>query len=541
MTTELMAPSAEPERRPAPVEGSRAALIVFVVAAVVGFFGYFVIGRHMYFFSDDWDFLARMSIRPHDLFKSHGGHLVALPAVTYRALYTVVGLRSYLPYMALSISAHVAVACLLRVVMRRAGVAPWIATVAAGLYLFFGAGGQDIVWAFQVTFSGAVMFGLVQMLCADHDGPIGRRDWWGLAAGLAAIVCSGVAVAMVLAVGVAVLIRRGWRPALLHTIPLGVLYGAWWWQSDHSQFIVRDADVLWRWDRHGFAALFNALGQIAFLGWLFAAMLVVGAFLACSQRGAKLARAELAASFALLIAAPPFLTLTGATRAALGIFGGGQSRYLDVMAVLFLPALAVAGDALARRWRYLAPVVVVLFLVGIPANLSKTTDTLPTARASRDYRRMMESLPRSQLATQVPRSVQPDPNNAPAVTIGWLLDGVKSGRLPGEGPRSPREEATDALRLSIAQTFGAPTRPPCTPLQTPVERQLEPGGSVVVGGSVALRLLEPDGTFSNWVVYGDSLRSGNGLHTLRAVRGPLQLTLRPQSSKRAILCGLVSG
>jgi hypothetical protein len=529
MTSALVRPSVEQERRPSPAKGSHAALVVFALAAVVAFFAYLVIGRHMWFFGDDWDFLAGRSIRPGDLFRSHGGHLVALPAFVYRVLYTVVGLRSYVPYMTLSILAHVAVACLLRVVMRRAGVAPWIATAAAGLYLFFGTGGQDIVWGFQITFVGAVVFGLVQMLYADHDGPIARRDWFGLAAGLVAILCSGVAVAMVAAVGLATLIRRGWRPALFHTIPLGVLYGAWWWHSDHSQFVVRNAEVLWRWDRHGFGALFDSFGQIAFLGWIFGTMLVVGAYFAWSQRGSKLARAELAAPFALLVAAPLFMTVTGATRAALGIFRGESSRYLDVLAALVLPALAVAGDALARRWRYLAPAVIVLFLLGIPANMTKTTDALPKAQATREYRRLIESLPRSKIATQVPRSVRPDPNNAPAVTIGWLIDSAKSGRLPGKGPRSAKEEATDALRLSIAETFGAPTRPPCTRLDTPVERHIERGGKLVVRGSVALQLLQSDGSLSNWVVLGDSLHAGQGLHTLTATTGPLTLYVGPSS------------
>ena len=64
------------------------------------------------------------------------------------------------------------------------------------------------------------MFGLVQLLLADHEGPIDRRDWLALLAGLAALMCSGVAIAMVLVVGIAMLLRRGWRIALLQTVPL---------------------------------------------------------------------------------------------------------------------------------------------------------------------------------------------------------------------------------------------------------------------------------------------------------------------------------
>ena len=54
------------------------------------------------------------------------------------------------------------------------------------MFVLFGAGAQDILWAFQITFTGALVFGLVQLLLADHDGPVDRRDWLGSVPG-----CSG--------------------------------------------------------------------------------------------------------------------------------------------------------------------------------------------------------------------------------------------------------------------------------------------------------------------------------------------------------------
>ena len=85
----------------------------------------------------------------------------------------------------------------------------------------------DILWPFQITYVGALVFGLTHLLLADHDGPFDRRDWLGLAAGAAGLMCSGVAIAMVVAVGVATLIRRGVRIAAVHTVPLGVAYVIW--------------------------------------------------------------------------------------------------------------------------------------------------------------------------------------------------------------------------------------------------------------------------------------------------------------------------
>lgn len=94
-------------------------------------------------------------------------------------MYSVFGLREYWPYQLIVISLHLTVAVLLRVVMRRAGVGPWLATICAGVFVLFGPGEDNILWAFQIGFAGALVLGIVQLLLADHDGPFNRRDWAG--------------------------------------------------------------------------------------------------------------------------------------------------------------------------------------------------------------------------------------------------------------------------------------------------------------------------------------------------------------------------
>jgi hypothetical protein len=64
---------------------------------------------------------------------------------------------------------------------------------------------------------------------------------------------------------------------------------------------------------------------------------------------------------------------------------------------------------------------------------------------------MLLSLPRVPVAKQVPRGVVPEQQLAHFVTIGWLLDGVASGRIPKPAHISAADEAMDALRLSFRQ------------------------------------------------------------------------------------------
>ena len=131
----------------------------------------------------------------------HNGHWVTLPILVYWLLFAIFKLHSYLPYRIVGVVVYFAVAALLLVVIRRAGVNPWIATAAASAFALFGSGWQNVLRPFQITFTGSLAFGLVQLILADHDGELDRRDRLGLLAGLIGLMTSGVAVVMVLIVG----------------------------------------------------------------------------------------------------------------------------------------------------------------------------------------------------------------------------------------------------------------------------------------------------------------------------------------------------
>ena len=148
------APSRTPISAPSG-PAARPALLVFAAVVAVAFVLYLVLGRHQYFYLDEWDFVVdRIPAGLDDLLRPHNEHWSTLPILAYRGLYGLFGLRTYVPYQLVSIVLHLTVAVLLLVVMRRAGVGPWIATAAASLFVLFGAGSQDIVWAFQMALTG---------------------------------------------------------------------------------------------------------------------------------------------------------------------------------------------------------------------------------------------------------------------------------------------------------------------------------------------------------------------------------------------------
>lgn len=519
--------------------GKRLTLAAFVFAEIAGAVVYVVNGRKVWFFGvfgDEWDFLAGRRLTLHDLLLRHGDHLVALPALTFRLLYEVVGLRSYLPYQLVAIGLHLLAAALLRIVMRRAGVNPWIATAAAALFVLFGSGSQDILIAFQITFTGALVLGLGQLLLADHDGPLDRRDALGLLAGFGCLLCSDVAIPLIATVGIAALLRRRWRAAALHTLPLAVAYLAWsahYGRAAHVSFrLGRVATSM----RISLSATFNALGRVPFFGWLVAAVLVAG--LVVAWRDARAAAdsggfRRLSPSIALAIGAILFAATLALTRFGLGSQFAASSRYLHVLAALLLPLIAAAADALARHRRVILVAVVALFLVGIPGNIAQIGKNIAPAIRYTQQRRVITTLPRLRLARSVPRSLHPTPSFAGEVTVGWLLDGVRSGRIPRSGLPTAVELSTDKLRLSLDQR-DSPRRSGCVLLRAQLERRLQPGESIGLRGTIAVQSIAADGSRSQPLPYGTSLLSTSTTHTLRDAAGPLTLHISPRSLGAAL-------
>lgn len=484
------------ERRVAPLDrASRAAALAFGAGETAALAFYLWVGRGIWFNGDEWDFLTNRSAGSlHDLFYPHSQHWSTIPILAYRFWWQVIGLRSYTPYLATVILLHLSVAALLRTVMRRAGVSAWVATATALVFAFFGSGWFDIIYGFQIGFCGALAFGLLAMIASDHDGPFDRRDLLGLLAGLASLMCSGVGVTMVIAVVVAVLIRRRWRMALAYALPLAAAYVAWFAAIGHQGYPppASPGQVL-HFAVSVVGSTFAALGHGQWVGALLAALLVAGGVVAWHDTATDRRRTGLAGPLGLLVGAVVFAIVTGIGRGApaLGSTGAqvGASRYLHVLAALLLPALALAADALIRHWRFAAPVVLVLLLVGVPGNVAVAVQHGRENRAVAAYfRPLILTVPRLPVAKLVPPDDHPDPYFDPVMTMAWLRSGVAQGRIPPPPSTvTPRDRADWTLELALEPTEHKASH--CTSEPLPTMLVLDRGDTVTVGRGAFATLL----------------------------------------------------
>ena len=425
---------------------------IFAVACIVALPYLMYAGRAQWFYVDDFDFFADRHLTFTDLMQPHYGHWSTLPILEYRALYSLVGLREYWAYELVAVVGHLAVTVLLFVIMRRASVQPWIATASGLLFMFFGPGWADIIWSFQVGFTGGTAFGLTAILLVNHRQIDRKRYWLGLACGFAALLCSGVGVAMVCAGGVAVLIRRGWRAALAFTGPLLAVFLLWYATYGHKFSTPQPSPTEFRiflW-----AIVSNPFGQLAhvrWLGWILGLVLAAGIVVAVKNLRPTTLKQRYAAISGLLFGMVVFAAMTSISRGYLATPGSDgaarASRYVYIGAVLLLPAITAAASLLAVRKPQLIVAAVVLLLVGLPGNAAQ----LHPWSLAVGSPRVLVAASQSPRLDEVPASLRLNlADTGGFVNAGWLREAKDQGKLPSLGvSEHDHQLATFALTFRL--------------------------------------------------------------------------------------------
>ena len=310
------------------------------------------------FFYDEWAFIS--SRRPWQLdviLLPHNGHWATLPILLWKLLFVTVGLRNHLPYEGALLLVHVVAVCLLfALVRRRSGDIP--AFGCALILLVLGSGADDIVWAFQITTTGSVAFGLLAMLLLDGDPPFPGRVPAVSAAVLGSLMCSSVGLAFLVAVAAELVADPRRRRFMLALILPAVAFAEWFLVLDTglvpgssgvSRDLLQGATGLGyiantaRFVTYGLAASAGGLvgGASAIVGTALLVALIV--LVALSWDRARRIESWQIGSFAGILF---FFTLISSGRVQLGVDVASQTRYVYVGVVFLLPLLADALHAL---------------------------------------------------------------------------------------------------------------------------------------------------------------------------------------------------
>lgn len=306
-----------------------------------------------WFTFDEWAFIDGSTLL--EAHGGRGGHWSTSPILIYQALLATVGLDSYLPYAAVMVIAHLTATHLIWRIANHVGVSPWIATTTTAVLVVFGTGGENLLWAFQMGFIGAVALGLWALYLAMVPELSWRRVAVILLILLFSLTWSGSAIPIVVATVAVVLVRHGWRKAALIAAVTGAVYLTWYVTFALQAVGGVDQGEL------GFHKLFVAMPQ--FIGVMlvfgfgdvfpipglgFALLLGVAAWMIILLvRRTRLPGA--APAFVLFGAAALFALMSAYSRAVYSVPSGRASRYVYLITLLLLPLLGLALSRAVER------------------------------------------------------------------------------------------------------------------------------------------------------------------------------------------------
>ena len=320
------------------------------LASLVGILGVLVyVNSGQWFFGDEWDFLLKRGFHDAEwgFFRPHNEHWSTVPIVFYRAVFSVFGMRTYWPYLLGLFAMHLVVVHSVWRLMRRAGVAAPLSTGVALVVGLFGAGAENLLWAFQIGFVGSVAAGLLLVLAVDEEGSRNRVIAVALGA-VASLMFSGISVVMVGSLGLAAFARWGWRRAVAVVAPAALIYLAW--LKVYGEVGLRGGTEQYR----------GALGDMP--GYVWGGMAETLGRPLHSRRVGDVLLALLLVAVALRIrawwrAAPELLAVAAAAPAMFAVISQGRGaiqdpsagRYLYLCAALVLPLVGYAFNPLVRE------------------------------------------------------------------------------------------------------------------------------------------------------------------------------------------------
>ena len=328
-----------------------------------------VLGAGLTFFSDEWAFIEGRTLGdPSTWFEPHNEHWATLAILAYRALVETIGLGSYMPYLGLVISLHVIVAALVYTLVRRTS-GSWPALGVGVVFLFFGSGFENLYWAFQIGFVGALAAGLGAIVAFDTRPLKSRRAAIGAGLLVGSLATQGgPGLICCLAVGLELLLDPSRRRMVLWLAIPAAVYAAWYLligrvgiESHQGLFSLGGLDDIPPVVATGLA---TTAGALVGVGTAYGGLVVLGAAIVAIAWAVRRRLLHLAPrAVACLTAAASLYALIALARSFAGPDVALYTRYTYISAALVIVGIAAQVgrptlDARTKRAGMLAGIAV---------------------------------------------------------------------------------------------------------------------------------------------------------------------------------------
>jgi hypothetical protein len=189
---------------------------------------------HYTFLQDTWDYLInRRALTADTILTPHNEHIVVVPMLIEYVFLQLFGMDTAKPEIVLLTISLLVTAGLLYVYIGRR-VDPWLALFGTVLILCLGPAWELLLWPFEISLIGSVLFGLTMLLALEREDRVG--DLLACLSLAFALGFSTLGIPFAVAAFVVVLQSphgRRWSRAYVFLLPL-VLYGLWYvgWGSE---------------------------------------------------------------------------------------------------------------------------------------------------------------------------------------------------------------------------------------------------------------------------------------------------------------------
>lgn len=468
----------DPRPEPAATLGSvripHAAWIV-LGGCVLAFAGLLYLSRNQDFFGDEWDFVVHaQNWTLRDYLVPHNEHWSTLPMLSYKALLTIFGMSSYLPFSVALLLVHTASAFVLFLVVRRQA-GDLVGLAAAGLLLVVAHGSENVFWAFQIGFVGSILFGLIAIYLLLGPPPTNRRrPALASAALVASLACSGVGMFFIPIVAVDLWLDRKRRGLLWVLAAPVAAYGLWFLSFGRAKATVHrsplEADLLRELVTYVPTGVGSGLaGMVSLASHFGLVALAAGSavFALMLHRVRPLPTLATGAAVGLTLQ----YTVTGLVRAQFGDVQAMSSRYIYIATAL---GLLIFAPALARLpfvglWRPAVLVVVAGILVHDTTLIVEVATERAAAQSTLEARLQTAWLLRD--APDFDPTGTPDPYFAPTMRAGDYVRAreafgaqypeITIADLPTLDPAAVNEALRAVLPLDLTVVSAAPPDGTC--------------------------------------------------------------------------------
>jgi hypothetical protein len=335
------------------------ARLLVATTAVIACAAILWLARGFNFYFDEWTVILPVDTSWTVYLQPHNEHPAMLLRLIYSLLLNTVGMRSYIPYMAVLLALHAtAVVLLFELARRRAG--DLIAVGAAALLLVMGAAWENLLWAFQIGFVGSMACGLGALLAIGATRP---RMWAAMLLLFGSLMFSGIGLFFLIAAAAWLALTPQRRKDVVWLAPVAIALGAWYLAYGRSgappapTSLAGNIPALPLYALWGLgASVAGLLGESGLFGPVL--LLLALAALGFSWRRRRPDGFTVGIAAALLA----FYIVVGLNRAQIGYQQSGSGRYVYEGAVFWLLLLADAARHLPWRGTWRPALVACVFL-----------------------------------------------------------------------------------------------------------------------------------------------------------------------------------